>query len=89
MFQNMVSIDNILDQPSQKKLDILKNIMINEGISIIGPVEINNNWSKIPIKRIYIIGQVDGLKQGGVAQDITKLLLMMDHFKVEAQPSWR
>ena len=30
-----------------------------------------------------------GLKQGGLAQDITELLIPMDHFKVEAQPQWQ
>ena len=50
MFHNMVGIDNTLDQPSQQKLAILKNIMINEIISIVGRAEVNSNWSNIPTK---------------------------------------
>ena len=38
------------DQPSQHKLDTLKNTIINEGIEIIGLAKVNSNWSKIPIK---------------------------------------
>ena len=32
---------------------------------------------------------MDGLKQGVLAEDLTELLLLMDHFKVESQPLWR
>ena len=31
---------------------------------------------------------MDGLKQGGLAQGIIELPFMVDHFKVEAHPSW-
>ena len=44
--------------------------MINEGIAIIGLVEVNFNWNKYSEKIIYIIGRTDGFKQGVLAQDI-------------------
>ena len=34
----------------QNKLDTLKNTMINEVIEITGLIEVNSNWSKIPVK---------------------------------------
>ena len=37
-------------QQIQHKSDTFKNIMINEGISIVCLAEVNINWSKIPIK---------------------------------------
>ena len=88
MFQNMVYMVNASYQPIQHNLDTLKQIMINEEIPIVGISEVNSNWGKIPMKRIYIIGQMDGLKQELLEQDITKLLILMDHFKVEAQTLW-
>ena len=42
--------DNALDQPVQQKLDTFKNIMINEGIEILGLSEVNSNCIRILIK---------------------------------------
>ena len=84
MFQNMVGTGNTSDQHSQHKLDTLKNTIINEGIEIIGLAKVYSNWSKIPIKGIYIIGQTDGLKQGGPEQGINELPFTTEHLKVEA-----
>ena len=89
MFHKMGGIGNTSDQPIQHKLYTFKNKMINEGISIIGISEVNSNWSKIPIKRIYIIGYMDGFKKVRLLQDIIELLLSTERFKMESQPSWR
>ena len=59
----MGGIGNVPYQPSQHKFDDLKNITINEGISIVGLAEVNIYWSKTPIKRIYVIERMDCLKQ--------------------------
>ena len=58
----MGGMGNTSYQPSQHKLDNLKITMINEGIATIGLAKVNSNWSKIPIKIIYMIGQTNGLK---------------------------
>ena len=50
MLQNIGSIGNTLYQPSQHNLHTIKNITINEEISIIGITEVNSNWNKITIK---------------------------------------
>ena len=50
MFQNMGVMGNASDKSSQHKLDTLKKTMKNEGMSIIGPSEVNIASSKIPIK---------------------------------------
>ena len=63
MFQNMGVMGDASYQLSQQKLNTLKNSVINEVIAIIEIAEMNSNRSKIPIKRINIIGQMDGLKQ--------------------------
>ena len=56
MFQNMGGIGNASYQTIQHKLDPLKKIMINEGISIVGLTKVYSNWSNIPIKeKIYNI----------------------------------
>ena len=56
MFQNMGGIGNASYQTIQHKLDTLKKIMINEGISIVGLTKVYSNWSNIPIKeKIYNI----------------------------------
>ena len=57
MFKNMLGMGNASDQPSQHKLDNLKNIMINKGIAIVGLAEVNSNWSKFPLKIIHILGR--------------------------------
>ena len=49
MFQNTRGMGNAPDQPTQQKLDTLKKTTMNEGIAIIGLVEVNINQSKIPI----------------------------------------
>ena len=46
----MDGISNASYQPSQQKLDTLKNIVINEGISIAGLAEVNSKWNEIIIK---------------------------------------
>ena len=90
MLQNMGKIGNTSDKPTQHKLYTLKQIIINEVISIIGFAEVKINWNKIPIKEnIYIIGRMEGLKQGELVQDIMGSLLPTDLLKVEAQTSWR
>ena len=49
MFQNMGGMGNASDKSSHQNIDTLRKTMINEGIAIIGIVEVNSNWSKITI----------------------------------------
>ena len=78
MFQNIGGLGNASDQPSQYKLDAFKEVIINEIIATI-----------VYAKEHIYNRTVGWLKKGGLAQDITKLLLLIHHYKVESQPSCR
>ena len=82
-------IGNASYKPIQHKLDTLKKTMINEGISIIGLIELKSNWIKIPIKENIYNSTYGWFKTRRISQGITKSPSPMDHFKVESQLSWR
>ena len=79
---------NASDQPILQKLYTLKNTMINEEIAIIGLMEVNSNWSKIPIKQNIYNRTDTWFKTRIIITGYNQATISDGTFKLEAHITW-
>ena len=58
----MVGLVNLSTEPSRHKIHTLKEILNNGEVFILGLAEVNSNWRKVTLKKIYTIGQMVCIK---------------------------